>query len=367
MIRARLTGLASFVLTMALLQAAVAYWCGPPRSLALEAKWADFEAHADEYDVVFIGTSHVERHIDPHVVDQTLAEEGLAVRSYNLGLPKMSMLEGNELVGRLDRRRPQRLTLVVIEPTLYLYDADNWATDRAMAEHDWQGTLLAVRLTWASECRRKTSTWGKLSAIAPHMLSFACRTAGLRRGDCFFAATSQPQLATSDVRRGFVPLPVTQAAPQENGWQQRFRLFMAIAVDWRGTGLSKEEIAYFDDMLQHIRRAGARAAFLLGPKVKRDSHTSAVYTSHEREFCEVALLDHLRGHGDSTFDNIRFWHDFDHLNADGAAVFSRQLAFDLAPLLRSGLTRSSPKPSSMQAPADGQCADRQGVVKMKRM
>lgn len=359
MLRSRLAGLLSFLLTMALLQAAMAHWLSPPRSLELEAKWADFEAHADDYDVVFIGTSHVQRQIDPRGVDSTLAEQGLAVRSYNLGLPKMSALEGAQLVERLGRRRPRRLRLVVLEPTLYLYDADNWATDRAMAEHDWPGARLAVRLTWASECRRQTSTWAKLRAIAPHVLSFLCRTAGLRRGDCFFfpaedfspdysgdcpqhtkqaseavRASSPQRFVRSDDLRGFVPLPIAKSSRQESGWRHRFRLFMTTAVDWGGVGLSSEELLYFDGVLQHIRQAGARPVFLLGPKVKRDSHTAAIYTSHRRELRDVALVDHLRSHGDATLYDLRFWHDFDHLNAAGAALFSRQLALELAPLLR---------------------------------
>ncbi|HQU41187.1 MAG TPA: hypothetical protein PK867_00185, partial [Pirellulales bacterium] len=28
--------------------------------------------------------------------------------------------------------------------------------------------------------------------------------------------------------------------------------------------------------------------------------------------------------------HLRYWHDFDHLNADGAALFSRKLAAELA-------------------------------------
>jgi hypothetical protein len=171
---------------MVLLPDVIGRWCEPPRSDKLEAKWTDFERTADEFDIVFLGTSRVERHIDPRVVDATFAELGVQVRSYNLGLPKMSVLEGAELIRRIERRRPRRLKLVIMEPTLYLYDADNWSTDRAMAEHDWLGTCLASRLTWASEERRGTSIWGRVHCVAPHALSFLCRRLGLRRGERLF-------------------------------------------------------------------------------------------------------------------------------------------------------------------------------------
>ena len=317
-------------------QCIVGRWCGPPRSAALEAKWAAFERCADDCHVVFLGTSHIERHIDPRVVDRTLAEQGMQVRSYNLGLPKMSVLEGAELIERLARLRPRRLKLVVMEPTLYLYDADNWSTDRALAEHDWPGTCMAARLTWASETRRGASAWGKLKCVAPHALSFLCRTLGLRRGErLFFALPGSAVVSTPQDAAGFVPLPAIEppahGGPMSGGWREKFRRFMQTKPDWSGAGLSPDELAYFDGLIHRIRQIGAEPVFLLGPKVKRDSHTAAVLASQRQR--DVALLDHLRGHIDPDIYQIGYWHDFDHLNADGAAIFSRQLALELVPSL----------------------------------
>jgi hypothetical protein len=335
-------GLAGFAATMLLMPVAIGRLSGRPESAALEAKWADFEQSADDCDIVFIGTSHVERHIDPHVVDQALSEPGREVRSYNLGLPKMSMLEGAELIERIAHRRPRRLKLVVLEPTLYLYDAENWATDRAMAEHDWPGTWLATRLTWASEARRKTGVWGKLKCVAPHWLSFLCRSFGLRSGDRLFAGHFPGQVLgqcrvrfarSSQPAAGFAPLPVTETDADRSGWKERFARFMHVEQDWNGVPLSDDELAYFEHLIDVVQQTGARPVFLLGPKVKRDSHTAAVYASHRHQHIDATLLDHLRGDRDADIYELRYWHDFDHLNADGAALFSRQLAADLAVLL----------------------------------
>ncbi|HET6879894.1 MAG TPA: hypothetical protein VFI31_07055 [Pirellulales bacterium] len=340
------TALAGFAITMLVLPLAIGWWSGPPRSAALEAKWDAFASRADEFDVVFIGTSHVERHIDPRVVDRTLFELGSELRSYNFGLPKMSMLEGAELIERISRLRPRRLKLVVLEPTLYLYDADNWSTDRAMAEHDWQGTMLAARLTWASETRRQSTVWGKLKCITPHVLSFVCRSFGLRSADrllddancetpqsAFFQAGRCDPLPPLDAAAGFRPLPVNDHAADASGWRERFARFMEFEPDWSGVSLSDVELAYFDCLLERIRQIGAEPVLLLGPKVKRDSHTAAVYTSHRQHCIDAALIDHLRGHSDTDLYQLPYWHDFDHLNADGAALFSRQLAVELARLL----------------------------------
>lgn len=351
--RRAVAGLAAFGLTTIVLQCALARWCEPPRSAAMEAKWAGFERCADECDVVFLGTSHVERHIDPRVVDRTLAERGLPIRSYNLGLAKMSALEAAELIERIARRRPRRLKLVVIEPTLYLFDADNWATDRAMAEHDWPGTRTAMRLAWASEERRGASIWSKLRAVAPHLRSFLSRTLGLRRGAQLFAASPDPNAVSAlPEAAGFVALPVVDSAlypGRPAGWQERFRRFMLIKPDWSGAPLSPDEQAYFDGLILRIQRIGAEPAFLLGPKVKRDSHTAAVLTSQRQRYSNVALFDHLRGNVDPEIYDIRYWHDFDHLNASGAALFSRQLALELVPVLGARGLAESPTVTEPQS------------------
>jgi hypothetical protein len=335
-----LAALAAFGFALLALQAVVGRWLDEPRAEALEAKWRDFETCADQYDVVFIGTSHVERHVDPRRIDETLAAHGVDARSYNLGLPKMSMLEGLELVERLERRRPRRLKFVVVEPTLYLYDTDNWATDRAIAVHDWRNTALAVGLTWSSETRRQTGFWDKVAAIRPHVLSCVCRYFNLSRGWTVFSQAQESRApdGSADVSasdsRGFAPLstgpsPAGGELPQ---WQQRFLRFLEIEPDWNGHGLSVAEITYFDRLLEGIRKMGGQPVFLLGPKVKRDSHTAAVLSTHRERYDDVPLLNYLRGHGAGEIYQLRYWHDFDHLNADGATLLSCRLGADISRL-----------------------------------
>ncbi|HWB11753.1 MAG TPA: hypothetical protein VG826_21155 [Pirellulales bacterium] len=342
-----LAALAVFACTLLALPIVVGRVLGEPRAEALEAKWRDFENGADEYDVVFIGTSHVQRHVDPRRVDEVLTARGIIARSYNFGLPKMSILEGLELVERLERRRPRRLKFVVIEPTLYLYDTDNWASDRAIAGHDWRNTALAIRLTWSSEARRQAGFWGKVASIRPHVLSFLCRYFNLGRGWLVFsqAKESPEREGSADVpvsdSRGFAALPnVPPPAGGELGeWQRRFLRFLEIEPDWKGRGLSVAEIAYFDWLLERIRQTGAQPVFLLGPKVKRDSHTAAVLSTHGERYGKVPLLNHLRGHGEDDLYQLCYWHDFDHLNADGATLFSCRLGADISRLFRGIVSR----------------------------
>ncbi|HVC96495.1 MAG TPA: hypothetical protein VND64_22615 [Pirellulales bacterium] len=339
-------GLAAFVLTtLGLRFGLVSIGFGTASSF-FDVKWRQFEACADECDVLFFGTSRVQRHLDTRAMHDVWGRRGLDCRAYNFGLPRMSILEADELLRRLASRRPRRLKAVVFEPTLYLFDPGNWASDRDLATHDWERTLLAVRNTLASERRRGSGAWQRLRFAWPHVMSFLCRSVNLgSAASLVFPPPSRPNgsgsLAGVDELAGFLPLPASSptggSAALRGGWQLRFTRFLTHdkAPDWRGAALSGEESAFFDDLLARIRDLGARPVFLLGPRVKRDSHTAALLRSHEERYGDVPLLDYLRGRGYEEIYRLDYWHDFDHLNAHGAAIVSSQVAHDLTALLRS--------------------------------
>lgn len=309
-----------------------------PRNETLERKWRQFERQAEDCDVLFLGTSRIYRNLDPAAFDKTLYEQGLCVRSFNLGLPRMSILEARELVERLASRGPGRLKLVVLEPMLYIFDLDNWATHRDMATHDGPGTRLAVANTLGAESRRGSGWLDRLHYASPHVLSFACRIVNLGlAAPAVFPPCPQMSQTSPSVDRGesagFDPLPVKNDL--KSPWRERFQMFLALPnpPDWRGAALSDAELDYLKHLVDCIRLAGAEPVFLLGPRLKRDSHTAAVLASHAEHFSGVLLLDYLRGHSDEQLYSIERWHDFDHLNALGAQQFSRQVARDLAPAL----------------------------------
>ncbi len=338
-------GLAAFVLTTLGLRIGLVLLGLGPASNFFEIKWRQFESRADEYDVLFFGTSRVQRHLDTRAMREVWGGRGLDCRAYNFGLPRMNILEADELLRRLAARRPRRLKAVVFEPTLYLFDLDNWASGRDVATHDWKRTLLAVRNTLASERRRGSGAWQRLRFAWPHVMSFLCRTVNLgSAASILFPAASgsdAPESASAaDDLAGFLPLPPSSptdgSAALRGDWRLRFTRFLTHdgAPDWRGTALSVDELAYFDNLLSRIRELGAAPVFLLGPRVKRDSHTAALLRSHDERYGGVPLLDYLRGRGYEEIYRLEYWHDFDHLNAHGAAIVSGQVAHDLTVVLR---------------------------------
>lgn len=332
---------AAFTLTAWALEGGLTAIGRGPRDQPLEQKWRQFERQADDCEILFLGTSRVYRNLDPAAFEEALYEQGLSVRSFNLGLPRMSILEAEELAERLAARRPDRLKIVVMEPTLFVFDQDNRASEREMAMHDWRGTRLAVSNTLGAECRRGSAWLDRWRHASPHALSFACRSFNLGlAAPLVFPPLPQKQSETSHAGNeelaGFGPLPVLD--DRQAAWRERFRRFLALPQppDWRGAPLSDEELDYFQRLLARIRRAGAEPVLLVGPRVKRDSHTVAVLESRSKHFASVPLVDYLRGRGEETLYQIDYWHDFDHLNAVGARELSKRVARDLAPLLSSG-------------------------------
>lgn len=326
---------ASFLFVAWLLQNGLAAIGRRPRSQALEHKWQEFELAADECDVLFVGTSRVERNLDPAAFDEALREHGIAARSFNFGLPRMSILEAEAVLERLEARRPQRLKVVALDPSLFVFDTDNWAHERELATHDWPRTRRAVRHTLAAERRHGAAWTDCLRFAAPHMLSFACRTVNLGQAAPLVFPPQAVAAKAGDAApmAGYRPLPVLR--DDDAPWRDRFRRFLALPAppDWRGAPLAEEELAYYQGLLSRVRRLGAEPVLFAAPRVKRDSHMAAVLASHRARLAETPLADYLRGHGDDELYALELWHDFDHLNADGARRLSRLLARDLAALV----------------------------------
>ena len=72
-----------------------------PDEAGLATKLDDYLTRAEQYDVLFLGSSRVARGIVPAVVDEVLAGSGHALRSYNLGVDAIA------LAGRPDDVRDQ--------------------------------------------------------------------------------------------------------------------------------------------------------------------------------------------------------------------------------------------------------------------
>ena len=148
----------------------------PPTKSALTATLANFAKQKDEVDLLFIGPSLVYCHLDPEVFDEVAAQSGLPIRSYNLGLPAMSVLEMYYALQRVREMQPERLKWVVLTTDVDLKLAkEQVLTDRIVSWHDDEIMALAAALVWESEddLRRRCKTlWRHLRAYCYETWNF---------------------------------------------------------------------------------------------------------------------------------------------------------------------------------------------------
>jgi len=112
-----------------------------------------FEQHKDEYDIVFLGSSQIYRHVDPAVLDPLLAAAGYPLRSFNFGVSGMDALETRYVLEQVIAMKPARLRWLVtdFQRMGILLTGDNHRTPRVTSWHDLGSTLLALRLVLESD------------------------------------------------------------------------------------------------------------------------------------------------------------------------------------------------------------------------
>ncbi len=139
-----LAAVAAFVATAALVRSLIPW----PAEGALAARIAYFRAHADEIDLVFVGSSNIARSFDPAIVDAELAARGHPLRTYNLGADNMQPIEAEFVLREVLAQDPARLRFAVVE----LFDFDprrmmqgNEFSDRALYWHDAPALCAALK------------------------------------------------------------------------------------------------------------------------------------------------------------------------------------------------------------------------------
>ena len=81
--------------------------------IARKLQWC--EAHKDNFDIVFVGSSRVFHGISPRIFDQVASASGQRWRSFNLGMDKMGMAQSMTVTRDLVATGPRNLRYVFFE------------------------------------------------------------------------------------------------------------------------------------------------------------------------------------------------------------------------------------------------------------
>jgi len=178
----------------------------------LAEKLADFDARADEWTTVFVGSSKVLRQLDPRVFDEALEGAARPSLSYNLGETGTRMNEGLWMVRRILRRSPAKLRWIVLDcmPEPLREAEENLRSERSIRWHDVPGTILALRGV-AMSARRD-----RLRQGAAHVGVGLLRWSGLGEGVRAIRAARRPEPRWVPVgNRGFWPLDLGLLHPRD--------------------------------------------------------------------------------------------------------------------------------------------------------
>ena len=304
----------------------------------LTEKWAHLEAHHDDYDVLFIGSSRVHRHMVPEVFDREMREAGVSVSSYNAGLPSLDIVEALALQERIEEWRPERLKLIVFEPILRSTEVRNWKTERGMNDQTWAHTRFAMEYAIGRNEPTLWTTLRKYKDAFTQFGGFACRSANYGR----LARAAFPALRQEPIHdeAGFVPFEI--GIEEFAHFREEFmpdqarhtRVMQNPPEDiWETPPLGSTEQAFIENTVERYRAMGIEVVFMLGPCVLGKKRLAATLHS-DLSALAVPTFNYLLTYGGEPTYKPDLWFDRAHLNREGALVFTEMFANDLVPVMR---------------------------------
>lgn len=315
---------------------------GPLRSRNRGALLEAFLAQKDEVDAVFIGSSRVQRGVSPAVIDERLSSPGREFRSFNLGIPGMRSFEADWLVRQVLASEPARLRFVVVEAPDFepeIFPKQD-TTARSVDWHDPRAAWLVLRAVWRSEA----SFDEKLAASWRTLRFLVLRTVNYATGDRFRlrAAPAWGGLVAGWVRsQGFQALDETVpgVAHRRERFLRQAGFYRAMVAGMRAHARSgtladpgwkaRYDRRSLEEQEALIREAGFTPVYLATPRLLQGPDFAALQSEGAIEHL-VDLRDPLV-HPRLFAVEYRF--DREHLNEEGAAIMSRKIAEQLAPLV----------------------------------
>ncbi|HED66060.1 MAG TPA: hypothetical protein ENJ09_10965 [Planctomycetes bacterium] len=304
-----------------------------------------FDRVRDEVDLVFLGSSRFYRGVNPRIFDKRVrnrgGEELAGLRSFNLSLNGMGMVESIERVRELLESNPARLRWIVLELTDLdpVYLERNRMGPRMVAWHSARATIDALRVVWSTD----RSLRSKFEESLAHLAEFGTRMSG--RG-----AGPRAVLRLAGIESPFIDAPNFngyETREQQLAWGKAWKT-AAGAGATRGAGDPDEEeaerhrreveerrasapkdlppahAAVLGELVELCRTRGVEPIFVLAPvsgpnRLARIAQRAGVLPT-------LFAYNVPREHPE-LFQRALF-RDESHYNDDGARVFSRALADD---------------------------------------
>lgn len=301
---------------------------------------AFFREHRDDFDTLFVGSSHFHHDIAPAIFDRTMRAAGHPTHAFNLGVNGMLPPENFYLVDQILKTKPRKLKWVFVE----LADLETKpvprteGTSRALYWHDWKRTALEFRAILEAEPEEGVAAL--LRRIAKILVS---RAGSERRNLLFFhsalfaknfANVGQQEDLARWVRRLWKEKrkPVKNLGPNGDGYtplnkQMTATEAMSDEADLPHSGeteprfVSALTASAYRQLVDDVRGTGAVPIFLVTPNVvqtrlgcRPDSGVAAT----------VMSFNNAKDYPQLYRKEMRF--DSDHLNGPASENFTKLFA-----------------------------------------
>ena len=346
-----IVGLIAFIVAASLLSQIIPSPTIPSNIVFVGPKNDYYQAHKDEYNTLFFGSSRVYNQVIPELFDTTANQaEGTGtttnistdvstaeINSYNFGIPAMRAIDSAVLIEDVLADPPKNLKWVFFESILDKgYEpVTNARTHRAMYWHTWENTALAARYIFTSD----ESLPQKVALFSSHLLPFVYNQMNVGRlfnqvlpSD--FSEEEQTVAADFTANEGFFALqddsePGRQALLQDpEGYSESVATLKAVQANFQTDDptLSANKRMLLEQIIQTIRAAGAEPIFLEPPGLHLENDFQAAK--------RLGIIDNLISYKDPEqfpeLYRLDYRHDADHLNKAGSEAFTTRLAQDFS-------------------------------------
>jgi hypothetical protein len=312
-----------------------------------------FREHRDDFDTLFIGSSHVHHQIAPAIFDRTMRAAGHPTRAFNLGLNGMVPPENFYLMDQVLKTKPRNLKWVFVElgelETKPYPGSEQ--TSRVLYWHDWKRTLLLLRAILEADPKD-----GAVALLPGMGGTFASRPGTLEKRNLLFfhsvlfaknfANVGQRSALARWVRWLWKKeLPSKDIGPNGDGYTPVNKKVMATEATSDASDLQRMDetetrfvsavtASAYREMADDVRRSGAVPIFLVTPNA---GQTRLGLLPEFGMAAAVMSFNNAKQYPELYRKEMRF--DPDHLNGAGSENFTRLLAEEFLRRLQQGQIR----------------------------
>lgn len=276
-VRSCLASVVAFIVATVILGQIIPSPTIPSNVVFIGPKHDYYQAHKNDYDTLFFGSSRVYNHVIPDVFDSASERAGIAVDSYNFGVPALRALDSIVLLEDVLSDPPENLKWVFFETTLDKgYEPiQNARTHRSMYWHTWENTGFAARYILSSEA----SASAKAMLIASHLLPTLYRQMNVGRlfSQVLPSEFSAQERAVTKIftrNEGYFPL-TDKSSPKRQHFlanQADYEAAVARLAEEPNADITQARLPENKRMLlakatQAIRDAGAKPIFIEPPSL----------------------------------------------------------------------------------------------------